>query len=60
MKITLKLEGKSSDGKRIFISAEENDGWEDVRIEIDSDDCDSKYAMKAAKEIIRRCNSFNE
>jgi hypothetical protein len=60
MQITLKWEGKSSDGKRAFVIAEQNDGWKDLRIEVDTDDCDSKYAEKLMKEVIRRCNSMNK
>ncbi len=50
-------EGASSgDGKRMFLVASTNDGWEDLRIEIDTDDCDSKHAKLWAKRIMECVN----
>lgn len=60
MKITLKWDGESGDGKRAFVVAKENDGYQDVRIELDTDDCDKKHARKVMNEIIRRCNRANK
>lgn len=60
MKITLKWCGKSGDGKRAFVTAEENDGWKDLRIEVDTDDCDGEHARNMMDEIIRRCNAANK
>lgn len=48
----IEMSGGSGDGKRIFLSADNNDGWEDLRIEIDTDDCDSAYAKAWAQRII--------
>jgi hypothetical protein len=42
------------------VIAEENDGWNDLRIEVDTDDCDSKNAKDMMNEVIRRCNAANE
>lgn len=43
--ITLKW--SDDNGKRAFIVAEQNDGWKDVQIELDLDDCDSEFAKTA-------------
>ena len=59
MKITLKWDGEAGDGKRAFVVAEENDGWQDLRIEVDTDDCDGKHAKAMMEEVIRRCNAAN-
>ena len=59
MKITLKWAGKTGDGKRAFVVAEENDGWQDLRIGVDTDDCDGEYARKMMQEVIDRCNRSN-
>lgn len=45
-------DGSSGDGKRMFLVADTNDGWHDLRIEIDTDDCDTKFAKLWAKRII--------
>lgn len=57
MKVTLKWDGDSGDRKRAFVVAEENDGWQDLRIEVDTDDCDREHAMKMMQEVIDRCSS---
>jgi len=57
MNVTLKWDGKSGDGKRAFVVAEQNDGWQDLRIEVDTDDCDSKHAKAMMQEVINRCNA---
>lgn len=59
-KITLRWDGKSGDGKCLFVVAEENDGWKDLRITIDTDNCDGKYAKSMMQEVINRCNRYNE
>lgn len=59
IKITLKWDGESGDGKRAYVVAKENDGWKDLRIEVDTDDCNKKYAKKMMKEVMRRCNAAN-
>ena len=59
LKITLKWDGETGDGKRAFVVAEENDGYKDLRIEVDTDDCDGKHAKKLMKEVMRRCNAAN-
>lgn len=50
----------AGDGKRMFIGLKNNDGWQDLRIEVDTDDVDSGFARKAARELIRRWNSFEK
>lgn len=57
MNITLKWD--DDNGKRAFIVAEQNDGWKDVRIELDLDDCDKAFAKLAMQEIIDRVNKAN-
>ena len=59
MKITLKWDGDSGDGKRAFVVAKENDGWKDLRLELDTDDCDGEHAKKIMREIMRRVNRGN-
>jgi hypothetical protein len=59
IKLTLEWTGKTGDGKRAFVGAKENDGWKDLRIEVDTDDCDGEHAKAMMDEVIRRCNSFN-
>jgi len=59
MKLTLKWDGETGDGKRAFVIAEENDGWKDLRIEIDTDDCDGENAKAMMQEVIDRCNRAN-
>lgn len=53
----LHIAGSSDDGKRLFIEADTNDGWQDLRIEVDTDDCDSKYAKAWADRLIQCVNS---
>jgi len=60
MKLTLKWAGKTGDGKRAYVVAEQNDGWNDLRIEIDTDDCDRLNAFRMMQEVIDRCNRANE
>lgn len=59
MNLTLKWEGESGDGKRAFVVADQNDGWRDLRIEVDTDDCDSDAARAIMQEVIDRCNQAN-
>ena len=58
--LTLIWEGKSGDGKSAFVVADQNDGWEDLRIEVDTDDCDSEFARTAMQIVIDRVNAFPE
>ncbi len=60
MNLTLKWHSKSGDGKSARIVAEQNDGWQDVRLELDTDDVDSEFARQAMQEIIDRVNVANE
>jgi hypothetical protein len=59
MNLTLRWDGKTGDGKAAFVVADQNDGWQDVRIELDTDDVDSEFARKAMQEIIDRVNAAN-
>lgn len=49
----------SGDGKRSFVVAKENDGWKDLRIEVDTDDCDGEHAKSVMQVVINRCNSHD-
>lgn len=60
MNLTLRWHGKAGDGKAAFVVADQNDGWKDLRIELDTDDCDSDFARAAMQEIIDRVNRANE
>lgn len=55
----LKNDGDTGDGKCMFISWENNDGYQDFRIEVNTDDCDKMFAKKMAEELIRRWNSYS-
>lgn len=57
MNLTLKWAGNSGDGKRAFVVAEQNDGWQDLRIEVDTADCDGEHAKAMMQEVIDRCNA---
>ena len=57
--LTLKWDGESGDGKGLFVVSEQNDGWRDLRIEVDADDCDSDAAREMMQEVIDRCNAAN-
>ena len=50
-------DGDSGDRKRTFLVCNKNDGWEDLRIEIDTDDCDYDYAKAWAKRIMDCINA---
>lgn len=54
----LSIDGSSGDGKRLYMSADTNDGWKDLRIEIDTDDCDDEHAKMWAKRIVACVNFF--
>lgn len=58
MNLTLRLVG-TGDGKSAIVLADQNDGWKDVRIELDTDDCDREFALAAIYEIIERVNRAN-
>jgi len=58
MRVTLKWDSCSGDGKRAFVVADQNDGWRDLRIEIDTDDCDGDHAKKMMQAVIDRVNAF--
>lgn len=53
----LKDDGNTGDHKAAFVVADNNDGWKDVRIEIDTDDCDSNHALAFKKALIKVWNS---
>jgi hypothetical protein len=60
MNVTLEWEELSGDGKRAYVNAKENDGWHDLRIEVDTDDVDSDHAKAAMQTVIDRCNGWEE
>lgn len=53
----LKFDGETGDGKAMFIVHSSNDGYYDLRIEIDTDDVNSRFAKRMARELVRRWNS---
>lgn len=53
----LKDDGDSGDGKRTFVVDDKGDGWTAVRIEIDTDDCDSEHAKAFKAALIELWNS---
>jgi len=51
-KIDADPEGSDSgDGKRMFFVADNNDGWQDLRLELSTDDCDKNYAKQWMNRI---------
>jgi hypothetical protein len=60
MKLTLVWDGDSGDLKRAFVVAKENDGCNDLRIEVDTDDCDRVTAKAMMQEVMDRCNTRDE
>lgn len=56
-KITLRWDGDTGDGKSAFVVADQNDGWEDLRITVDTDDCDSDFARAAMHYVIDTVNA---
>ena len=60
MKKKITLEWDGDNGKERFIVAKENDGWRDLRLTLDVDDCDSEYAVEMMQEVIDRCNRAND
>jgi hypothetical protein len=50
-------DGDTGDRKRTFLVADKNDGFRDVRIEIDTDDCDRNYALAFKKALIALWNA---
>lgn len=56
----LKWDGESGDGKCAFVVGKDQSGEEVLRIEVDTDDCDSNHAKKMMNEVIRRCNNANK
>jgi hypothetical protein len=57
-RVTLEWTNLSGDGKRAYVEAIENDGWADLRIEVDTDDCDGGHAKAAMQVVIDRCNNY--
>lgn len=45
------------DGKRVLFIADTNNGWEDLKGEIDTDDCDSIFAKAWMNRIIKCVNA---
>ena len=60
MKITLRWEHERHPGdKTASVVAEQNDGWNDLRIWIDTDDCNQDFAVKAMQHVIDTVNAAN-
>lgn len=53
-------DGASGDGKREFVTSTSDDGWEILRIEIDTDDCDSQVANASKNFLIALWNAWPE
>ena len=56
MKLTLKWVGGTGDGKEAFVVAEQNDGWRDLRISVDTSYCDAEFAKAAMQYVIDTVN----
>lgn len=52
-------DGDSGDYKRAFYCAETDNEDLDLRIEVDTDDCDARRAKAAMKVVIRALNEYN-
>lgn len=50
-------DGDTGDQKGTFVVSDKNDGWQDVRIEIDTDDCDSEHAQAFKRALITVWNA---
>lgn len=55
--LTLRWDGDTGDGKAAFVVADQNDGWKDLRIEVDTDDCDREHAKAMMQLVIDRVNA---
>lgn len=53
----LKSYGDSGDFKRSFVKDDKEDDWKYLRIEINTDDCDSRHAKAFKKALIKLWNS---
>lgn len=51
---------RTVDRKRAFMGSDGNDGWKDIRIEIDTDDCDSQTALDSGRFIAELWNAWPE
>lgn len=49
--------GEPGDGKRTYIGSEKDDGWKRISIEIDTDDCDRKHALRFKSALIALWNA---
>jgi len=49
---------RTSDGKRAFMGLSGNDGWKDLRLEVDTDDCDSDAALASATFLMALWNAW--
>lgn len=52
--------GDAGDHKRTFVVSDKNEGFKDVRIEIDTDDCDSKHAQAFKIALIATWNALQD
>jgi hypothetical protein len=53
----LEDDGDARDQKAVFVVSDANDGWQDIRLEIDTDDCDRDHALAFKRALIRLWNS---
>lgn len=60
LNLTLRWDGETGDGKAAFVVADQNDGWNDLRIELETDDVNSDFARAAMQEVIDRVNRANQ
>lgn len=50
-------DGDSGDRKATFLISEGEDNWKEIRIEIDTDDCDRQHALAFKKALIEVWNN---
>lgn len=61
MNLTLKWGGLfDRSDKEAYVVAEQNDGWHELRITLDIDDCDKDSAREMMQVVIDRCNAANK
>jgi hypothetical protein len=57
--LTLRWDGTPNPMDKVaYVSAVQNDGYHDLRIEVDIDDCDFASAVAMMQEVINRVNAY--
>lgn len=52
-----KLKTDGDNGKEAFVIATNNDGFEDLRMTVDLDDCDRRFSQQWMKRVIQCVNA---